>query len=69
MSPRATATLLLIVAVVVALASLTAMVVVVANGDRHPVVAGIEVVTWTAATVWIPMVAWRRYQQQVTPRR
>lgn len=68
MSPRTTATVGLVAAVLVSVASLTAMVVVVSTGDRHPVVAVIEVATWTAATVWLPVVAWRRYRR-VTPRR
>lgn len=68
MSPRVTATVGLALAVVVALASLVTMVVVVAAGDRDPVVAVIEVATWTAATIWLPIVAWRHYRR-VTPRR
>lgn len=68
MSPRVTATVWLGLAVVVALASLVTMVVVVATGDRDLVVAVIEVATWTAATIWLPIVAWRHYRR-VTPRR
>ncbi|MBW3561486.1 MAG: hypothetical protein KY437_03225 [Actinobacteria bacterium] len=63
-----TATVWLGLAVVVALASLVTMVVVVATGDRDLVVAVIEVATWTAATIWLPVVAWRHYRR-VTPRR
>lgn len=68
MSPRVTASVWLGIAVVVALASLVTMVVVVATGDRDLVVAVIEVATWTAATIWLPVVAWRHYRR-VTPRR
>ena len=68
MSPRVTATVGLALAIVVALASLVTMVVVVAAGDRDPIVAVIEVATWTTATIWLPVVAWRHYRR-VSPRR